>query len=359
MRKIIVGVFAVVLGIMACACGQSSAPIADAGTSWKEQYDLGVRYLEEGNYEEAIIAFTAAIEIDPKRAPAYVGRGDAYALSGETEENLAAAQADYEKAIELDETNLNAYLGLADVYIRWGEYDKALELLRSARERVGESQEIAEKIAELESGNVSDSAGNVRRMTSYDADGVILYWQDYTYDNLGNTASATSFDANGAQTGHVVCAYDESGRLLVGYWQAWETGEIGKSEYKYENGRLVWEQMYDPDGSISSYFTYEYDEKGRKMRWNEWLSEGELGCYFTFEYDDADQCIKQNAYEVSGELRYYYVFEYDQSGKQTRQTHYGADGAMVEYEILKYDDKGELQGRERYDASGQLLENYM
>ena len=62
--------------------------------TWQEQYDLGLRYLEEGNYEEAILAFTAAIEIDPKQAPAYIGRGDAYVRSGETEENLTAALAD-------------------------------------------------------------------------------------------------------------------------------------------------------------------------------------------------------------------------------------------------------------------------
>lgn len=37
------------------------------GSTWQDQYDLGMLYLSEGNYEEAIIAFTAAIEIDPKR----------------------------------------------------------------------------------------------------------------------------------------------------------------------------------------------------------------------------------------------------------------------------------------------------
>lgn len=36
--------------------------------SWQEQYDLGVRYLSKSNYEEAIIAFTAAIGIDPVRS---------------------------------------------------------------------------------------------------------------------------------------------------------------------------------------------------------------------------------------------------------------------------------------------------
>ncbi len=89
-----------------CVCGQKAdvGNLSD-GPTWQEQHDLGVRYLSEGNYEKAIIAFTAAIEIDPKQAPAYVCRGDAYVLSSEADENLATAQADYEEAIKLDETN--------------------------------------------------------------------------------------------------------------------------------------------------------------------------------------------------------------------------------------------------------------
>ena len=110
------------LFLLLAACGQNSP-------TWQEQYDLGVRYLSEGKYEEAIIAFTDAIEIDPKQALAYVGRGDAYVASGETDERLALAQADYEKAVELDGTLAEAYLGLADVYSRQGEYEKAREIL--------------------------------------------------------------------------------------------------------------------------------------------------------------------------------------------------------------------------------------
>ena len=82
MKRIISLFLTLVLALGLVSCGVS-------GDSWQEQYDLGVRYLSEGNYEEAIIAFTAAIEIDPNRAEAYVGRGDAYIGSGETEENLS------------------------------------------------------------------------------------------------------------------------------------------------------------------------------------------------------------------------------------------------------------------------------
>lgn len=120
--------------------------------TWQEQYDLGIRYLSEGNYEEAIITFTAAIEIDPKQVPAYVGRGDAYVGRGDayiqasdTTENQAgakadyeAAQTDYEAAIELDETIIDAYLGLAEVYIRQGDTEAAIDILERGYQITGD-----------------------------------------------------------------------------------------------------------------------------------------------------------------------------------------------------------------------------
>jgi len=159
-KRIFVVIIAVLYMLMLSACGQSD-PVEEEpnGPTWQEQYDLGVRYLSEGNYKEAILAFTAAIEIDPKQAPAYVGRGDAYIGSGETEENLAAALADYEKAVELDETNAEVYLGMADVYIRQGDYDKALEILQQGLEKTDANQEIANKISEL---NSNDGSGEER-----------------------------------------------------------------------------------------------------------------------------------------------------------------------------------------------------
>ena len=149
------------------ACGQS-AP------TWQEQYDLGVRYLSEGSYEEAVIAFTAAIEIDPKQASAYVGRGDAYVGLGETEENLASAQTDYEAAMELDETLAEAYLGLADVYVRRGEYEKALEILQNGLELTDYDPDIADKIAELETETAED-------ISEYNAYGAVEFTKREEY----------------------------------------------------------------------------------------------------------------------------------------------------------------------------------
>ena len=127
---------ALMLGLM--GCGQ------DVAAAWQEQYDLGVRYLSEGNYEEAIIAFTAAIEIDSKDALAYLGRAQtrvSYAddlfssteelqnWSKEQMELYALAESDYQNAIDLENTLIDAYVGLADLYMaqkRWSEAQKII-----------------------------------------------------------------------------------------------------------------------------------------------------------------------------------------------------------------------------------------
>lgn len=83
MKRILSLILSACLVLGLCAC-------ASPAEKWQEQYDLGVRYLSEGNYEEAIIAFTAAIEIDPKKLEAYTGLSNAYIASG-----------DYEKASEV------------------------------------------------------------------------------------------------------------------------------------------------------------------------------------------------------------------------------------------------------------------
>ena len=62
----------------------------------QEQLNLGERYLTALQYEQAIAAYQAVIDIDPK--------------------------------------NVDAYLGLAEVYIARGEYDMAVDILETALE---------------------------------------------------------------------------------------------------------------------------------------------------------------------------------------------------------------------------------
>lgn len=63
--------------------------------TWQEQYDLGIRYLSDGNYQEAIIAFTAAIEIDAMRPEAYLKAAEAYEAIGDSEAARAILEKGY------------------------------------------------------------------------------------------------------------------------------------------------------------------------------------------------------------------------------------------------------------------------
>ena len=74
MRTGIYGLLVLLLLGTLAACGKSAAE------RWQEQYDLGMKYLEEQNYEEAIVAFTGAIEIDPNQPDTYIALSDIYAV---------------------------------------------------------------------------------------------------------------------------------------------------------------------------------------------------------------------------------------------------------------------------------------
>ncbi len=64
-----------------------------------KQLDLGEKYIDELNYEQAIVSYLEVIEIDPK--------------------------------------NKDAYGALVDIYVEIGEYDKAEEILNKAEEELG------------------------------------------------------------------------------------------------------------------------------------------------------------------------------------------------------------------------------
>lgn len=141
---------ALLLALLLCSCAQEP----EMPQRWQEQYDLGVRYLTDGNYSEAVIAFTAAIEIDPKRVEAYVGRGDAYVGDAAAQDESKAArryekaEKDYLYAIELDEEQADVYGKLADVYLTIGERQLAVEILERGVDATGKKR-LADRLEEL------------------------------------------------------------------------------------------------------------------------------------------------------------------------------------------------------------------
>lgn len=97
----IVAAVAIILSVIFVAAGG-----ADKVQAW-QQLNLGNRYLEDLNYEEAIAAFEAAIEIEPRMEQAYIGLADAYIGLGDYDAAIKALEEGIE---ETDSDKLRDYL---------------------------------------------------------------------------------------------------------------------------------------------------------------------------------------------------------------------------------------------------------
>ena len=198
---------ALVLGL--CACG-SKAP------TWQEQYDLGVKYLSEGNYEEAIIAFTAAIEIDPKRTETYLSLAEAYTGAGDTE----AAKKVLEDA-----------LGLVD-----------------------DPTALETRLAELSSLQTPLEGYPKTERQDWD-DGRYMIWE---YDQYGNGTVGTRYTADGQMEYRVEWTFDERG-VKVRCKEQWFDPDASRTECITEydtEGRPIQMVEYRKDDTRTFVYTY-------------------------------------------------------------------------------------------------------
>ena len=133
-------VFALVIAMAGCGGGQKTP---------QEYYDMGVRFLSEGNCEEAVLAFTALLEIEPNHVQALTGRGQALQQMG-GEENLTSAEADYRAALAIDDSDEQIWLALADLLMETGSESDAKDLLAQTYEKFGTSEELSTQLTRLQ-----------------------------------------------------------------------------------------------------------------------------------------------------------------------------------------------------------------
>lgn len=177
--------FALLLCLCACATTEDSL-------TWQEQYDLGIRYLSEGNQEEAIIAFTAAIEIDPKQILAFVGRGDVYAVLAEQEPDNSVALtlwqksvADYEYAFELGDTQVEEKLEESREILRHLQAEKDAQPLLETLYTRFEDTDVEGAKALMRQADYQELSNSVSKNPYYydhgDGSGLAVYPENFYY----------------------------------------------------------------------------------------------------------------------------------------------------------------------------------
>ena len=355
------------LPLFLCAVLLAGCAGSNASAALKE-YDLGVRYLSEGNYEEAVISFTKAIEIDEKYADAYLGRAQAYVGLG-TEEDLAKARQDYATA--------------ADLYEEQGDTEKAEQVRDEAQAATEgnngseapsptpgtENITVQSETYDLHDGRyyIEDfNADGIRfRGTLYDADGNTVRVDEYAADNV--KVKETIY-RDGAVWYYNVYEYDARGNLIKdsvyhipvagmpdnGIYNP-ENGLDQFTTYEYdEKNNLLCEERYSWDGSLLFRATFEYDQNGNKVRENGSWEQTNEDYYTTYEYDQNGNMIKQSYYNADNNLNYYHVNEYDESGREIRRNVYDPSGSLTSYLIMEYDANGNMTKSSGYYGDGNM-----
>lgn len=309
----------ILIGLAVCIIAALIISFAVAGGNdekLQKQLDLGNKYLEEMDYEQALVAFEAALDIDPM--------------------------------------NADAYLGIVEVYIRTNEFEKALEIAKEGYEATGDER-LKEKIDMIESGDIFASNGWAMRQSCYDADGKLLYYHQFTYNLKGQRASVARYDANGAETQYLELTYDEEGKEIVSYAYYAEDGGLIKRTYEYDGNNISRLTEYrDISDEVKYYYEYENDENGKVSRSICYNADGAVCNSSNFEYDENGNCIKEIQYDGNGNMELYYVSTYDNRGNNVLQQCYRADGELLHYTENIYDEKGNYIEWRSYDGNGNL-----
>ncbi|HSW46877.1 MAG TPA: tetratricopeptide repeat protein [Phycisphaerae bacterium] len=141
-------------------------------------YNRGLSFATLDRFDQAVQDFGRAIEIRPVYTDAYINRGNVFGTVGEHERALA----DYRKAIELDPNREAAYLNRARVYTDTGQFELALSDIAKAIELVPLDAEVYH-----DRGNVFLITGDIDRAIR-DYTRAIELKPDYAdaFNNRGN-----------------------------------------------------------------------------------------------------------------------------------------------------------------------------
>ena len=320
----------------------------------QDYLDLGEKYLTEANYEEAIVAFTKAIEIDPKQAAAYEKRAEVYTAriqaggvddasqwTDEIRGFYASGEADYLKAIELEPKTAGNYEKLADLYLLAGETEKAMDILKKGYEETGD-EALDKRRQEIEASQITSTVDPS------------VYNGSMTVEMYGTVDGYMGKD---------IYSYDDKGRMISSIWYERDGSVIDTNSWTYD----------DKAGKTEAYITEVYyegieEQEGKQNGektiadngQEQWVSKNEIsGCkdqawyYFTMGYGWDDAVDKLEHVFLTDPTRpvsdgrieltdpqvaegHYATYEYDSLGRVSAIYSYTSGGEQTGYCIVTY-----------------------
>ena len=241
--------------------------IAASGTSGKKlqaQLDLGNKYLDEMDYEQARVAFNTALEIDPKNADAYEGLIKLYAAEQDAQgiADTYLQAAEYLTGEELDRVQKNAaeqLEALVKAALSAGEYDRAEDYANllaqvdtaraeNLRTQIVQTKAEAERLAREQAERLAQEQAQVALANA--SVGEYVTFGHYEQDN--NTA-------NGAEPIEWQVLAKEEGRTLLISRYA-----LDAQPYNEEDTDVTWETCTLRNWMNNSFYGTAFDASERE-----------------------------------------------------------------------------------------------
>lgn len=316
---------------------------------FQDYLDLGEKYLTEANYEEAIVAFTKAIEIDPKQAAAYEKRAEVYTariqaggvddVSQWTDEIrgfYASGEADYLIAIELEPKTAGNYEKLAELYLLAGETEKAVDILKKGYEETGD-EALDKRRQEIEASQITSTVdpsvyNGSMTMEMY----MIMPYPEYfgkevnTYDGMGRMTSFEWYDFDGTVSETYYWKYDdEAGKTYE------ESSEVYYEGIETESGKENGQEVTGAKGTRMWNSTQEIDGCKDQARYRPSIGSGS-GNPPVIWYAMTDPTKKPENGKIHMENEQYATYEYDSLGRVSAIHSYTSGGEETGYCIITY-----------------------
>ena len=110
-----------------------------------EKIDKAMALFKERKYKESIDAFSAVLETEPDNADVYNNMAVAYSCDG----NFEQAEVYFTKALDLDPQLAQAYINLSDLYYKAGDLASAVGTLQKGSYELEDNLTIAHLLARV------------------------------------------------------------------------------------------------------------------------------------------------------------------------------------------------------------------
>ena len=344
-NKTMAFILAIIVAMMIyTACDKEIPPSPNAEsnsiTNIKSDFEEGIDFYNNGDFDEAVLFLESAVVRNPDRAEIYIALADAY------------------------------------VAVNRGNY--AVTVLQNALEEVKNKDAVKNKIKLLEKDGYGQSEiVDMIREEKFDADNRLVYSIRYYYDDSGRLIKTVSSDANGENSENVIYKYNEKNLLISETTYNADKSYKGHTEYSYDNndnlacrvvvnntGRLEFHYKYNKDNTLicmafghelgEGRYEYTYDSKGNLIHevWYDSMTGGNLVGTYDYTYNDKGIRIREDEYNPDGSLYSYTIYEEDEKGRARNMAHHYPDGTLhtsCDVNSYEYDDNDRLIKMGIYD----------